>query len=359
MYELITGPMEYLESVIILSRVLEFIKIYGETTNVCGFHVNMSLNGHPSLNIRNINKIKMCLDIDENTIFEHFPTRKNNVYTSSVKNIQIKSPYLTYSSIGNISLDGFQYPNNKYYGINFAKLDKNYLEFRYLGGIDYETKYKETVEIIKQLGSMIYNNILYPQLSQENKEKLSDLLEENTKVFNSLTDFNRLTETYPDFNLTVDMNNDPQIIQAYHTQILFFVWNLIVNCGVTSGNINYDTDVSVWQISEATIKHAINLDGVELIDCKFQGYGKNLTFWSSELHESILYDCNFVNGNEVKNSKIYDCKFRHNNTFDECYVMNIKKYEIDGEFTNSILRKGMLSDKIETDNLTVIVKENY
>src|SRR5690606_35811830 len=96
------------------------------------------------------NILKLILNTDEDEIFRFYPNRKGNIYSKSVKNI---IPYRDYDFF-NISIDSIKnsikVPNDKYYGINFLNVNNDKetqrLEYRYIGGKDYE----------KNIGNILY-----------------------------------------------------------------------------------------------------------------------------------------------------------------------------------------------------------
>ena len=89
--------------------------------------------------IQRMDPLKFILDFNEEEVYKMFPNRKNSVYAKSIKWCvpKIEASYFNGQQINPKSFD---FPKEKYYGVNFEKLSLGYLEFRYIGGKDYQKK---------------------------------------------------------------------------------------------------------------------------------------------------------------------------------------------------------------------------
>jgi hypothetical protein len=137
--------------------------------------------------VMNIDRLKMCLSFDEEFVYSRYPNRRNNVYARSMKTIY---PYNKYSFTDNIKIisgTSYKVPNTKYYGINFIKLEKNYLEFRYVGGKDYEYKIQDALECHKHFCSSIYENLVNPEYNESDVNQLNTILSKHKKIVNNLS----------------------------------------------------------------------------------------------------------------------------------------------------------------------------
>ena len=140
MVELVTGPLEYTDAKYYLIKILNFIQNYGYTNDRSSVHFNLSFN-QSDKDLNDLNILKLILNTDEEEIYRFFPSRKNNIYAKSIKNI---IPYKEYDFF-NIPIDTIKnnliLPDNKYFGINFLHINNNKetqrLEYRYIGGKDY------------------------------------------------------------------------------------------------------------------------------------------------------------------------------------------------------------------------------
>ena len=132
MVELVTGSLPFTEAKIILAKTLKWIKEHGSTNDKCSIHINVSFDGKklgPHSNVSKLDIGKFVLNFDENKVFEHFPDRKNSVYSKSIKFIVPLSSFHQESPEKTLSKN-YMFVSEKYYGVNFNKVPKGYIEFR-------------------------------------------------------------------------------------------------------------------------------------------------------------------------------------------------------------------------------------
>ena len=88
MIELVTGPMPFVESKLIIAKTLKWIRENGSTSERCSIHINVAFDGKKlgtPTNVSGLDIGKFVLNFDENKIYEAFPNRKNSVYAKSIK----------------------------------------------------------------------------------------------------------------------------------------------------------------------------------------------------------------------------------------------------------------------------------
>lgn len=163
MVELITGPMPYYDSKFYMIKILKFIQEYGYTTDKSSIHYNLSFTEESDKNLNDLNILKLILTTDEDEVYRIFPSRKGNVYAKSVKKM---IPYKEYD-FNNIPIDivknNLRLPSDKYFGINFLHINKDKngqrLEFRYIGGKDYEKNIGQIVYFLDRFIIDVYNSV--------------------------------------------------------------------------------------------------------------------------------------------------------------------------------------------------------
>ena len=149
MYELITGPMAYEDARIVLIKTLQWIKENGWTDSKSAIHLNVSFNEFKTklkTPVSSLNALKFILGFDEEFVYSRFPNRRDSVYAKSIDNVYPVNRFIFYEKPENIDTAQYVLPSEKYYGVNFLKLPKNYLELRYLGGESYENKSSKILE---------------------------------------------------------------------------------------------------------------------------------------------------------------------------------------------------------------------
>lgn len=179
--------LEFVSPVLSLEELIEsmkFIFSHISTNDTMGLHVSMS---HKHMGIEKFDWLKYILFFEDGYIYNKFPSRVNNGYAKSMKVFftKIMSDY-DLSDLLNSPLDKelqnkcraeMDDKADKFFGVNLLKIDDGYIEFRYLGGANYNL---EVDAIISTIYMFLYafeqtvnsNNLI------EYHNKLSRMLKE-------------------------------------------------------------------------------------------------------------------------------------------------------------------------------------
>jgi hypothetical protein len=365
MFELVTYPLNYFEAKTILINTLSYIKKNGYTTERCALHVNISFNHSKFENrveLKNINPLNLILDIDEDYIYNKFPTRKNSVYARSVKWVSPvqkfnfhKSP-LVLKNHSNVS-----YPKSKYYGINFSKLKDNYLEFRYLGGKNYENKIKQVLELTEYFilltgKELLNNNSIVIKGENDRKEELEKIVNRHQKIVNSIRTFDYFLENYNNrIKLSVDLKFNPKLIETYYYKLREKIYEILIFSNLKQGWINYDSDKGKVQLKSA---HAVNIylmKDWQIVDCKFDNaIFESCEMYSTNVDNSKIQDSLVQNSNTIENSKIINSMVAQGTKCKDCYI-DIKKNTFNGKTEGGIIRSAKIGSLAKIDDKTEII----
>ena len=333
MIELITGPMKYTDSKIILLKILKLLQDNAYTDEKCSIHINISFDKKSGKILDQLNPLKLILDIDEDYIYTMFPNRENNYYAKSVKRLIPFREFKYSTDAVGIITSNLELPNTKYYGVNIKNYTEGRLEFRYIGGSDYHYKTKEILELLDYFVLLTWNN-LDKQLEDEDKEKLLDYLSMNISNFKKFNDLENFIGEFPTIRLEVDKNNDFFIVKSYYNKIYNKLYDLLTNTlNLRDAIINYNTDNMTVEIVDTYVKGIFDL--------------KYLKFIESNIFDGTYYKCDFDNC-DVKNSHIENCKIIdsdiHNCKLTNCDVDNnstLEKVYFYGGYMNGIMKSGV------------------
>lgn len=356
MMELVSGPMNYNKARLYLIKVLQWISKNGYTTKRTGIHLNIGIENFKRINLKNdithIDRLKFCLTFDENKVFDLFPHRLNNVYSASIKTITPINAYVYKLNVKSIDPTNYLIPTTKYFGVNFLKQEKNYLEFRYLGGENYEEKIKSILDLLEYFAMTIYNVLKNPSYTTDDITTLNTILSKHTKMVNSFSDYDIFKHYYKKIKITVDLSNNETIIKTFYNDILRDkIYDLIVFGQIEKGLINYDRDVSKIQIKNAVIKNASRLNNIEFFNCEVNGIIIDCEFYNCKIDNSIIENCKLNKNNEIIFSKIKNTNIEFKNKIHDCYVEN-KGFLTNGTYEKCIFRTGK-------PNKMAIVKDCY
>ena len=250
--ELITGPIAYQDARLILIRMNNWINENGSTKERCALQLNISFDksfGNEFMS--KIHVLKYVLEFNEDLIYKYFPNRKGSAYAKSIKYVLPKEKFYFKDPL-NINPRDFIFPREiragkatmaKYYGINFDKLTKNYLELRYLGGDDYQKKTSDILKILDYFILITHKVASDSNFTQENRTELQKIYTKHQKVVDAYKSPKEFVESFPDIGLLVDLDTDERRLNTFWPKIRDRVYELLTEAIMRDGMINYDIPV--------------------------------------------------------------------------------------------------------------------
>ena len=354
--ELVTGAMPYRDARLVIIRMLGWIRENGYTTDRASIHLNMSFNPDflaDKMMISKMNVLKFILEFDEKRVYKYFPNRENSTYAKSIKWVMPKHEAFYYNE-NLISSDNFTFANTKYYGINFEKAQKNYLEFRYIGGKDYEKRQDDILHLAEMFIMSVWRSCFNPRFTPENKIEMKRILKKNEPLMDMLKDHNAVNKHWPKIHILVDLQDNPQVIEVQWNRFKKKVLELLAHGGLEEGIINYDSDYGSVQVKDGKFKTAYLLDGFEFVNCELSGNIENSWMYGCNVKGAQILRSNLYQGTEVYDSKV-ESSFVHGScTLNNCYVFG-RDGIFKGRMNGGIFREGGVGPHARFDNTEVIV----
>jgi hypothetical protein len=359
MVELVTGPLEYNDSKFYLIKILKFIQNYGYTNDKCSIHFNVSFFGEKDLN--DLNVLKLILNTDEDEIYRFYPSRKGNIYAQSIKNI---IPFREYDFF-NISIDSIKnsllLPNDKYYGVNFLHINNEKktqrLEYRYLGGVDYEKNIGNIVYFLDRFIIDVYNSIDVG-FNESDGKKLELYLEDNISKFKTFSKYDNFIVEFPTIQIQIDQNHMYELVSSYFARIYEKLWDLVRGTdSLKDCIINFVTSTQKMEIIDADIKSNLPLRGFEFVNCKIlDGIFESCNFYGCEINNSQVSKSK-IEASDINKSKVLSCRVE-NSTLKDCYFMN---GVLNGDMNGGVFRSGELGPyaSISPETKIVGVEDNF
>jgi hypothetical protein len=355
MIELVTGPLPFVESKLIIAKTLKWIRENGSTNDRCSIHVNVAFDGKKlgtAANVSSLDIGKFVLNFNEDAVYEAFPDRKDSVYAKSIKFI-VPLSGMTQPSPGKILWRNYMFVSEKYYGVNFSKLPQNYIEFRYLGGKDYEKKYNTIMNMTEHFVLSLYESLVDPVYNAKDLKNLDIILETHNSVVKSYKTYKAFKRQFPKIKLMVDLKTYDQIVETYYPKMRERVFELLTKAGLTEGLINYDSDTGRMQLKGAELMKCFEIKGIDIVDSKIQGNIIGCDIFSSELINSSILESNLFGGSDVIDSKIEDSYVSKNVAVKDSYVFGVRGV-FSGEMDGGIFRKGRATDLAKFENTEII-----
>lgn len=356
MIELVTGPIGYTETTLILKKTLNWIKENGSTTHRCSVHINISFLGEGGT-VYNLNKLdigKFVLNFDEALVYKLFPERENSVYAKSIKYI-MPTQGICLKPSGELDYKNFIFVNEKYYGVNFTKLAKNYLEFRYIGGKDYHLRYTDIITCIHHFGLSLMKTLVDKRYTKKDYAELQKIITAHKLITNAHRSYDVFAETFKSIKITVDLKQDVQLIKAYYPIIRDKLFEILTKTDVIDCHINYDTDQSRIQMKDANIEKSFYLEGIDCVDCKIRGNIANCDLFNCEIIDSSVVVSNLFTSTKIEASKVENCYASKNVEAIDCYIFG-KLGVFSGKTKGGIFREGRITHHAKIDATTELVE---
>lgn len=359
MVELVTGPMPYYTAKFYLMKILKFIKNYGYTNDKCSIHFNVSFDSDRK-DLNDLNILKLILNTDEKEIYKYYPSRENNVYAKSIKNIIPFRDYDFFNVPIGVVRNNIKIPDDKYYGINFMNIieskENQRVEYRYIGGKNY---HKDSARILYFLDRFIVN--VYDSVGSSFNRYDIDILEEfltdNISKFKNFSVYDKFLVDYPRIQLQVDQNSTYEVVSSYYNTIYPKLFKLI-NGSESVGDciINYDTNRQKMEIINSKLKGILTIKDFDFISCDLEGIFEKCHLVSCEVNNTQLKKCK-INNSELTESKLYNCD-TDNSDLNDCFIMS---GNFNGNMYGGVFRSGELGPEAYFDSKVKIVtdKNNF
>lgn len=290
---------------------------------------------------------------DENEVYSRFPKRADNLYTKSIKEIVPLHSNFDFQTI-TTNRTSFVYPKTKYYGVNFEKLAKGYLEFRYIGGRKYEEQQSDILYLLDYFLQSLKD--AYTKNDDKMKDKLIELLEPKKKVFLAGQNYFNFKNIFKNIEFKVDMKTDEETLKLFFPIMWREIFPILIRMKEVKlnmkGTINYDTDNSCIEVAGFILRRSlIENPRILLYDCRLI----NMVLISTPVYDCVVSNsdldrCSVRNSNikesRIKNETVSHCDFKN------CYLDGLQI--LDSSIDGGIFRKGEFSNTEIEDNVIVI-----
>lgn len=367
MNELITGVLEYNEAIHVMYKVMNFIDEYGFTTERTGFHINMSLNEFDlglTEKLSNLNVFKYILSLNEEKIFEMWPSAKSRIqkiYKNSVSNIYPKNKFLSETALS-YSMPGspldFNYPHSKYFGLNFDKLKDGYIEVRYAGGANYQSRRSDSANLINYIAESLFETLQSNnKYTPEERKKVSDIVKKQRDTILSIKTYENFVHNFPDIELYIDLKDDTRIVEANYLNLRDELFDLINFGNMKKGQVNYDTVAKRVQVKDTRLTEGFGIHDIDLINCTIEAELTNCTLFNCKVRSSHITECKILTDNDIRYCHLDECLFQRggNNRIDLSYLKNLPDSIIYANLNECIVRSGVIALESTVDNKTEIL----
>lgn len=354
MCELITGPLSFYDAKYYLIKIINFIQNYGWTNEKCSIHFNISFNDK---DLNDLNILKLILNIDEDEIYRYFPSRKDNVYAKTVKKIIPFKEYDFFNIPIGVIKNNLRLPSDKYYGINFLHINNNKesqrLEFRYIGGRDYEKNTGQLIYFLERFIIDTYDSVDV-DFDAEDVNKLQDYLEENIKTYKNFSKYDNFIIDHSSIQLQIDQNSNYDVVSTYYSKIYTRLFQLIDSTeDLKDCIINYVTGTQTLEVVDAIVKTTSTLRNLDFVNSQLEGIFEDCLFLGCEIRNSQCIKSKLIQS-EAEKSKILNTKVDQS-TITDCFFMN---GYLNGDMYGGVFRSGKLGPYATMDSDVKVITDH-
>ena len=236
--------------------------------------------------------------------------------------------------------------DTKYYGVNLSKKIKGWLEWRYIGGKDYEFKFDAISILLDYFVLQTYK--AFEPLNEENHIKLFSYLDDNISWYMNYQSYDSFLSNIDGLTIEYNGKGDLDTLRQYWFKIKNDLFNIIKKSKFGSLSkciFNYNSNVNQFEIVDCNINDMYTIDNVSFINCKITNMScHNCDIIDSEVQTSHIYDSD-IKGSIITNSKVSNCNVSEYSDLVDS-VFDGKTLE-DSKMDAGVFRSGKIGDNCE------------
>jgi hypothetical protein len=297
------------------------------------------------------------LNIDEDEIYRAYPSRKGNIYAKTVKKIIPFKEYDFFNIPIMVVKNNMRLPDDKYFGINFLHVNSDKqqqrLEFRYIGGQDYEKNSGQLIYFLERFIIDSYDSIDV-DFDMEDVNKLEEYLTNNIKSYKNLSKYDNFIVEFPTIQIQIDQNSQYDVVSTYYSKIYSRIFNLIDSTqDLKECMVNYVTSSQTIEVVDAYVKTTTTVKNLDFVNSKIEGIFEDCLFLGCEINKAQCIKSKLIQS-DVDDSKILNCRVDQT-TLNNCYFMD---GYLNGDMYGGVFRSGKLGPYATMDSEVKIVTDN-
>lgn len=354
MVELVTGPLDFYDCKYFLIKIINFIQSHGYTSEKSSIHFNISFKDK---DLNNLNPLKLILNIDEDEIYRTYPSRKGNIYAKTVKKIIPFKEYDFFNIPIMVVKNNMRLPTDKYFGINFLHVNGNKksqrLEFRYIGGKDYEKNSGLLIYFLERFVIDSYDSVDV-DFNHEDANKLEEYLTNNIKNYKNFSKYDNFIVDFSTIQIQIDQNSQYDVVSTYYSKIYSRIFDLIDSTqDLKDCIINYVTSTQTLEVVDGYVKTTTTMKNLDFVNSKIEGIFEDCLFLGCEIIRSQCVKSKLIQS-DADDSKIVNCRVDQS-TLSNCYFMD---GYLNGDMYGGVFRSGKLGPYATMDSDVKIVTDN-
>jgi hypothetical protein len=302
--------------------------------------------------ISNMDVGKLVLKMNESYIYDRFPEMKKNPFALSIKKLVPYNMTVSASEVVNMR-NNFKFPIADYYGVDLTEQTRGELTFNYIGGSDYSEKPNEIREILEYYIITTYQTLNSDKYTPTEVAELNKLTEEYRTFRKCYYDPERFQNVYKDFQIYIDLNKGPAVVEAQWFQIRDVISRLILESDVKKCKFNWDTEQGTFQIKDSLIESSI-IKNIQIVNSTISGIVEDCHLWTSKIENSRIINSTLVNRNEISESYLSKVRADKSNHINESFIVNFGEI-INCDVNNSVIKNAGIGESAKLDENSLVV----
>ena len=365
-YRLETAFCTYRDSRLLILSLFKWIERNGKTEKLHNMFVDIkfidSERGpfkgtlfNSGVTIDKIDKLKMILDFDESKVYDTFPSRRYGYISKSINRFEPKQKFIPRED-SPVDPKFYAIPETTECGINFETLNQGFLRLQYIGGADYVKKPQEVLDIISEFCVSAWNCTVNPGFSKENITSFEKIVSRHQKLRDAYLDYSVFAKNYPNVKVTVDLLDNPKMIDSYYQAIRDRIFDLFCNIEFKGEfELNYDTTLSTIQLRDAKLK-CTNVSNIDFVNCDIE-YGNltNCDMYGGSIKDAVIKSCNLFLDSTADRCKLIDSFANRTTVLSNCEFEGVNGV-LNGEMNGGLFRNGGIGIHAVVSKSTVVIE---
>lgn len=357
-YSFKMAPQRFSSATPLVKNVLSWINRTSECTDDTLMRVRISFDTRMLNSIDTIPLMdtdKLILKLDESYVYDRFPEQRNSPYAMSISRIPKILDSAFSISIAKRKDSILNTPSEHYYGINLSDTKYGILEYNYIGGPDYASKQREVMEMLEFYVIKTYQSLSEKFYTVDEMRTLNEISRKFVESQYSFDNPSEFLKSHPHIKVTANLDPREQALITFWPILRRQLFRLIVNNGLSEGDVNYDSDLSRFQVRGANLS-GNDINNIDIVNCDVQGVINNCNIYESRISKSRVINSKMISGNEVIKSYIANVVADSNNSINESLVDNSGEI-VNCTITKSVIRFASIGAAASIDDSVIIDKD--
>ena len=171
---------------------------------------------------------------------------------------------------------------------------------------------------------------------------------------NSYSSVKAFRKNFPEVVLLANLIEEERVLDTIYPYVRDRIFNLMSECEIKKGYINYNSDNGKIQLKDAIIEKCYVIDGIDIFDCEITGTIINCDIFSSKIKNAEIFSSNLFDSSKANNCYVYNSYINSSSIITDCtFEGNLAI--LSGKMENGTLISGKVSEKAKISEGTTVL----